>query len=184
LYEEFEMFEMIESLESRKMLTATLNGGVLRIEGTNKAEHVTFSTGGFGATVRETPKGKETKVTNFFSAVSRVEIILKDGADTTSGFVVPANVPVLITGGAGDDSLQGGPGKDTINGGGGADSLTGNDGNDRLLGKKGRDTLVGGAGNDVLKGGPGKDKTFQDSATAFVSASKDDSILEDVEDLL
>jgi hypothetical protein len=56
-------------------------------------------------------------------------------------------IPLLVHGGAGDD---------TINGGGGTDTLYGDAGNDYLNGGPGADTLVGGTGIDTILGGPGQ----------------------------
>src|SRR5262249_5233859 len=54
------------------------------------------------------------------------------------------NLPTILDGGDGNDSLVGG---------GGHDILLGGDGDDRLFGPAGRDILVGGRGMDHLFGG-------------------------------
>ena len=56
--------------------------------------------------------------------------------------------PMILVGGAGDDSLIG----NAMN-----DSLSGGDGNDTLAGGGGDDTLNGGLGNDRIDGGSGHD---------------------------
>ena len=62
-----------------------------------------------------------------------------------------------ITGGDRDDKLFGGPGDDHVIGHDGNDLLTGGPGDDTLEGRDGNDTLVGDAGNDTLYGGAGND---------------------------
>jgi Ca2+-binding RTX toxin-like protein len=63
----------------------------------------------------------------------------------------------ILTGSAGNDSLDGGLGDDSLYGGNGNDSLDGGLGNDSLYGGNGNDTLLGGLGNDILVGGAGAD---------------------------
>ncbi len=75
------------------------------------------------------------------------------------------NVPIAISGGAGNDwlradtqatTLDGGPGDDRLDGGKGPDALLGGDGKDQLDGREGADRLDGGAGDDVLNGDANK----------------------------
>ncbi|KIC82811.1 peroxidase family protein [Pseudomonas sp. C5pp] len=65
-----------------------------------------------------------------------------------------------LLGGLGTDTLNGGAGDDTLDGGGGNDSLFGDTGNDNLQGGAGDDNLDGGNGVDVLQGGDGNDTLF------------------------
>ncbi|WP_286917997.1 peroxidase family protein [Pseudomonas sp. UBA6753] len=67
-----------------------------------------------------------------------------------------------LLGGLGTDTLNGGAGNDTLDGGAGNDSLFGDTGNDNLLGGAGADSLDGGNGVDVLQGGDGNDTLFGD----------------------
>ncbi len=62
-------------------------------------------------------------------------------------------VPVLFSGGAGNDTLQGGFANDLLLGGSGDDRLVGRRGNDLVLGGTGRDQVKGNRGDDVLIGG-------------------------------
>ncbi len=75
------------------------------------------------------------------------------------------NVPITISGGAGNDwlradtqttTLDGGPGDDRLDGGKGPDALLGGDGKDQLDGREGADHLDGGAGDDLLNGDANK----------------------------
>ncbi|APO81931.1 peroxidase family protein [Pseudomonas putida] len=67
-----------------------------------------------------------------------------------------------LLGGLGTDTLNGGAGNDTLDGGAGNDSLFGDTGNDNLQGGAGADSLDGGNGVDVLQGGDGNDTLFGD----------------------
>jgi Ca2+-binding RTX toxin-like protein len=97
-------------------------------------------------------------------APANIRIILSGGAgnDTLSAGNLPATLDGgadsdVLTGGGQADVLAGGAGADTLDGGNGNDSLEGGLGNDNLSGGFGNDTLVGGAGADRLTGGPGQD---------------------------
>jgi Ca2+-binding RTX toxin-like protein len=92
-----------------------------------------------------------------------VRVDLGDGDD--DGYISSdlPDVPMAISGGAGNDTLQasldyqpttldGGTGDDKLRGGAGTDTLIGGDGNDDLNGWSGSDRLDGGAGDDVLSG--------------------------------
>ncbi len=62
-----------------------------------------------------------------------------------------------LQGGTGNDTIDGGADNDDLRGGGGTDSLLGGGGDDSIDGGAGNDTLVGGAGTDTLLGGLGND---------------------------
>jgi Ca2+-binding RTX toxin-like protein len=90
-----------------------------------------------------------------------VRLDLAGGDDSAYVSSDLANVPIVISGGAGNDwlradtqttTLDGGPGDDRLDGGKGADTLLGGDGKDQLDGREGADHLDGGAGDDVLNG--------------------------------
>jgi Ca2+-binding RTX toxin-like protein len=85
--------------------------------------------------------------------------LVSAGAGNDSVDATTSTQNVVLSGGAGLDSLQGGFGNDTIYGGGDADDIQGNDGDDILQGGFGvaNDTLDGGAGNDIVRGGDGDD---------------------------
>lgn len=69
-------------------------------------------------------------------------------------------IPLILVGGAGNDTLIGGAGDDSLAGGGG---------HDWLYGKAGQDTLAGGAGRNHLYGGGGDDLfEARNTATDFV----------------
>jgi Ca2+-binding RTX toxin-like protein len=74
-----------------------------------------------------------------------------------------------LIGGVGNDSLLGGTGDDCLDGGAGLDALDGGDGNDSLSGGGGGDTLNGGAGADLMAGGLGNDTYVVDDAGDVVN---------------
>ena len=87
----------------------------------------------------------------------------------------------VISGGAGNDSLNAGLGNDTVYGGLGNDIIDGGAGSDALFGDGGRDTIYGnadddiirgGAENDVLYGGAGNDTLIADGTGAAGGADR------------
>ena len=114
--------------------------------------------------------GVETIVYGTSSAASAIVITISDAggfdADTTAVTIQTQQASdtdtllftgtnlgrgVVITAGAGVDTLIGGAGNDTINGGAGADaSINGGTGNDSLTGGEGSDFILPGAGNDTI----------------------------------
>src|SRR5262245_21239131 len=78
------------------------------------------------------------------------------------------NVPAVLLGGDGDDTLdaQGSTAANVLVGGAGNDTLLGGAGNDLLIGGKGSDTLHGNGGDDILIGGT----TSYDSNVAALCA--------------
>jgi len=118
------------------------------------------------------------------------------GTDTISGAgALVGNVPVIIDGGLGDDTLTGTTGadsifgsegidtidaqggEDTVSGGDGDDIIGGGDGNDVLRGDAGNDSAVGGAGDDMLEGGFGNDTLFGSDGNDTALGSFGDDIL-------
>lgn len=82
------------------------------------------------------------------------------------GVVVDLQLPGVLRGTTGLDTLTGGVGAeqlfgldaaDTLNGGGGNDRLEGGAGDDVLDGGAADDRMFGGAGNDAMRGSPGAD---------------------------
>lgn len=84
------------------------------------------------------------------------------GADTLTGgplgdLIGAGRDAAVIDGGAGNDALVGGPAADSINGGAGFDAIFAGVGDDSVASDAGNDLLLGGAGNDALDGGVGND---------------------------
>lgn len=84
---------------------------------------------------------------------------LGDENDTIE--ISSTNVPMIVNGGPGNDTINGGggdddidgdTGNDIIRGGRGNDRLRGGTGDDQLFGERDDDTLIGFTGNDLLDG--------------------------------
>jgi hypothetical protein len=124
------------------------NGDRLSLTGVSNAVNgsVTFSNGN----VIFTPS------TNFTGNAS-FDYSISDGQGGTSRATVSVAVGGTQIGISGNDILTGTAGNDSLDGGNGSDILIGNAGNDTLIGGIGTDFLVGSAGNDLLDGGNGSD---------------------------
>jgi Ca2+-binding RTX toxin-like protein len=89
------------------------------------------------------------------TAVQQIEIVASAFNDTVTAD--PAlTVPLLVHGGAGNDSITGGAANDSLFGDAGNDTLVAGAGSDSLNGGVGTDVLSGGAGIDTLDGGEGQ----------------------------
>jgi len=145
---------MIEGLESRRLLSTSLSGGVVSVNGGSGVDNVAVSVSGSNLVVKENGATK----TFALSGVKQIKVSGNAGNDVIA---LAANVTVraLLDGGLGDDKLTGGTASDTLLGGDGSDSLDAGpgDGNDSLYGGNGNDTLLGRSGNDRLEGGAGND---------------------------
>ena len=161
----------LENLEDRRLMSATLAGGVLTVTGTAGRDQIAVTQKDTDRlqvarrTVTIDAAGKRTvsndRKTFDLAAVKSIVAELGAGNDAiTVGvpFFRSLNIPTTLNGGAGNDILVGGNAADTINGGDGRDVLVGNGGKDALSGGAGDDLLEGGGGDDTLDGGAGRDK--------------------------
>lgn len=151
-----------ESLETRRLLTATLENGLLTVTGTNNNNLIVIFRDNDTVKVFEGRFfGLPAIITTF--PLADVESILVNagaGHDTVKvgGFFGgPLAIPSTLNGGDGNDVLSSSAGDDVLNGDAGNDALNGDGGDDELNGGDGRDLLVGGAGSDALIGGGGND---------------------------
>jgi Ca2+-binding RTX toxin-like protein len=145
----------IEALEDRKLMAASINNGILVIEGMdNRNDDVVVSTRWDFARVNGLPQRVEKVVVSIlYEGVSvfprssitsgRMEFIGRSGDDY---FRNDTNLPVTAFGGLGNDTLIGGSGPDILRGEQGSDRLEGRGGDDDLLGGFGHDTYTFGAG--------------------------------------
>jgi hypothetical protein len=121
----------------------TLDGGVLRITGSDQHDFISVSAGRrvllVMGMIGDTPVRQSFRMSN----VQRIEAELGGGDDLLS---IAGNVRVMVL-------ADGGDGKDTIIAGGGSAILLGGNGNDRLIGGSRRDVIIGGAGQDQISGG-------------------------------
>jgi hypothetical protein len=90
------------------------------------------------------------------------------GPDTINGSngLATLNIPLVIDGGPGDDTIGGGDGDDMLIGGDDNDTIDGNRGNDTALMGEGDDTFIWdpGDGNDTIEGQDGADKMIFNGA--------------------
>jgi Ca2+-binding RTX toxin-like protein len=146
----FGVATMIEALEDRRMLSASLAKGVLRVSGTAGDDVIRIQKS--STSIQAIIDG----VTQTFNAGAVKKIRVMAGAGDDSVLVGPA-IPSNIAGGPGNDRLTGSKAADSINGGDGDDVLNGRGGDDTLIGGVGDDTINGLAGNDSVLGGDGRD---------------------------
>jgi len=180
------------SLEDRKLLAAgvaatgtiTLNPltSVLNIRGTDAVEDKVYIA---------TPNETEVRV-NFngdFCVFLRSEVSLIRfngfGGDDIFNNAL-SNVPSVVIGGAGNDTLLGGSsvdrlfgesGNDTIIGGRSGDAILGGSGDDTLLGSEGDDSIFGNDGTDTLRGGIGNDTLRGDTGDDLLAGGVGDDLL-------
>lgn len=171
----------VDHLENRCLLTATLEGGVLSVVGTDANDVIVVRHGKNGKLIVQestytSPRQKPTTrpTTQSFDAalVSSIRIeggLGNDRLSVAGGQRRPVTIDAVIDGGEGNDGLGGGAGDDVLNGGAGNDGLNGGAGDDELNGGSGNDRLVGGLGADIFLGGAGNDYLFAvDGATTDV----------------
>jgi Ca2+-binding RTX toxin-like protein len=165
----------LESLERRVLFSAGIHNGVLVEQGTSHADQITFEKEGnqlivsdlyeeaYGTIAGTNFVGKAKNGLGKFldsqtfslSDFKSIEVDAGGGNDTV--IIGKLNIPCLLLGGNGDDTLAGGSDADTLSGGAGDDVLNGNAGNDSLIGGAGDDSLSGGTGNNYLNGSAGTD---------------------------
>jgi Ca2+-binding RTX toxin-like protein len=158
-----------EPLETRRLLSASLEGGLLLVDGRPFSDNIL---------IREelsTQSGEKVIVVEIDSPLLDIpathqEFPAKDvrsiavraggGNDLVDLAIATYAVPALAgTGPVRNTSrIDAGGGNDTVYGGSGRDIILGNIGNDRLLGMGGNDRLDGGRGRDSLRGGDGNDR--------------------------
>src|SRR5688572_25262802 len=138
------MSTRFEALETRRMLSASLKGGVLRVSGTGGDDRIKLSldAGRIVVTTNGVRDGQ------FLGAVVR-KISLNAGAgDDSVSMSARITVAALLDGAAGDDVLIAAAGNDTLVGGAGDDVLRGMAGNDRLQPGNGENVVDGGRDGD------------------------------------
>ena len=147
---------VLETLETRQLMTAVVatHGHLLDVRGNSDTpNNIAVETDGTNLWVTS-DAGKSTPI-----AINKIRRIYISGGDAADNISVAATlrIPVLVRGGAGNDTITTGAGRDTIYGGNGDDQLTGGGGRDYIVGGNGNDSIIGGAGNDTLIGNTGND---------------------------
>ena len=169
----------LESLENRKLMaaniTATLSGGVLKVEGTPNNDVIIMRQIGNVVSidgVRINGSGTINKIE--VRGLGGNDVLRLDGNGVANQSV---RVAATIWGGDGSDLIVGGTGNDQLVGGAGNDKMYGMNGNDKLWGESGNDLLYGGAGNDELQGGLGNDELLGESGADTLFGQEGDDWL-------
>ena len=143
---------IIEVMEERRLLSASVEAGVLTVQGTPADDVITVDVtpGRIKVNVNGEKKNFKTK------GVKLIEVDAGAGNDDVQ-LGSKVRIAARLLGEAGNDTILGGGGNDQLNGGVGDDELRGGAGNDALAGEAGLDDLFGDVGNDQLDGGVGDD---------------------------
>jgi hypothetical protein len=158
---------MCEALESRHLLSSSisLSAGVIIMQGDPTAASSLTAGLTDGSADIYVSAGTHDAMSFPASSVYAIHITAGSGADSV--FVATAiTLPVVITAGNGNDTIQGGGGEnavivgngnDSINGRGTVDYISVGNGNDTIYGSNGNNTIIAGGGTDQIVGGSGND---------------------------
>jgi Ca2+-binding RTX toxin-like protein len=147
------MLESLETLESRRLLSVTLDDGVLTVTGTEQDDQL-----GVGRSPTMIVVNDNGTSSEWDPALVQSIVVNALGGNDQVAVVRPVMKPLTANGGAGDDALRGSIGRERFNGEAGNDRLFGGGGGDLLDGGADNDVLVGGAGPDRMLGGDGDDR--------------------------
>jgi len=147
------MFESFQPLESRRLLSVTLEAGVLTVTGTDAADQLGVGRSATMIVVNDNGTSSEWDP-------AQVQSIVVNGLGGNDQVTVvrPVGKPLTANGGEGDDALRGSAGRERFLGDAGADRLFGGGGGDQLDAGADNDTVVGGPGADRMLGGTGNDR--------------------------
>jgi hypothetical protein len=149
--------------------SATLDDGVLTVQGTINDDEITVEKNGknFDVLVNGALVGSFRK-----NQIDRIDV---------NGF---AGDDHIILGNAGnlDSIIHGGLGDDVIQASNGSNQLFGDEGDDHLLGGNGADFLYGGDGNDYLFGGNGADALFGEAGDDWLFGENGADLLDGGDD--
>jgi len=131
--------------------------GVIFITGSQQRDQLCVAVGHHNLQISGTLGAAHVNRTFHTHTVIAIIASLRDGNDT---FTVQGAhfVPLIVSGGSGDDVLTAAGGASVLLGGPGNDILRGGSQRDVLIGGDGRDQLFGNGGSDLLIGG----RTFYD----------------------
>lgn len=128
--------ELFQPLEKRQLLSASINAGILQVNGTNQPDAITIDINSTTTTV------KFQNSTQTFNTADYTEVVVHagDGADTVQ-LTSSSGGQALVFGEGGNDTLIAGDEDDTLLGGdgddviyfNGTDSVNGQNGNDQIL---------------------------------------------------
>jgi len=124
------------------LLTASLSGGTLYVEGTEAADYIRVDRNGDTVTAA----GRAFNA----NGIGRIVVSGLGGGDSIFN---NTSIPSTLDGGNGSDTIYGGNGDDVIIGGTNNDFLYGRNGSDYIYGGQGNDQMWGGLNDDFLYGG-------------------------------
>jgi hypothetical protein len=134
-------------------VTAAVANGVLTVQGTPNNDYIQINQSGSTITVLSSGASIGT-----FDASGLTQIDLNGNAGADVLKVGPSvNVPAVVSGSTGADTIIASNGNDTLEGGPGFDSIVTLAGDDVVFGGMGGDSLASSAANDTLGGGKGLD---------------------------
>ncbi len=147
----------LDGLEGRFLLAA--HPSLWRIAGTQFNDTINVSVSQTDATQLTATVNGSVVSTRPIALVRNIVVTTGAGDDsiTINLGVDQANIPVSVFARAGNDTIVGGTGNDYLNGGAGDDQVNGGMGNDYITDPIGNDLLVGDEGNDTICGGSGMD---------------------------
>jgi len=154
----------------------TLNGGtgVDTMEGGTGNDTYTYDTVG-DIILESNGEGIDLVLSNLtYTLGANLENLTLTGTANRNGG--GNELPNLLIGNSGNNSLWAAQGNDTLIGGDGHDYLYGREDNDSLLGGSGNDTLNGGAGVDTMEGGTGNDTYTYDTVGDLILESNGEGI--------
>lgn len=158
----------IESVEARRLLSVTLNEGVLRVIGTEAVENVIDVALGSAGQIVVTLNGDVSE-----HAAEDVRRVAVHGRELDDTIIVGAiNARVLVMGHAGNDTITVNGRRNVIDGGFGDDVLTGSAGRDLIMGGPGHDLIHGLAGDDILRGGGGNDTIHGGDGSDLIAGNR------------
>lgn len=187
------------NLEPRTLLSASIEGEILIINGTDQADAIVVEAGDNDGEVRvfgvdgvedgtvfqnvnrllaNLGGGDDSftingTIRNTAGEAFRTAIFGNDGDDTITG----GNTIDNIYGGLGNDTIFGRGMDDRLFGGDGDDTIYGNAGNDQIFAGLGNDTVYGGFQNDRINGGAGADTILGNQGSDFIDAGDGDDIV-------
>ena len=188
-----------DGLETRTLLSASIEGEVLVLNGTDQPDTIVVEAGDNDGEVRvfgvdgvedgtlfqninrlavNLGAGDDSftingTIRNTAGEAFRTAIFGNDGDDT----IIGGNTIDNIYGGLGNDTIFGRGMDDRLFGGDGDDTIYGNAGNDQIFAGFGDDTVYGGFGADNLRGGGGHDTIFGNHGSDFIDAGDGDDIV-------
>jgi Ca2+-binding RTX toxin-like protein len=135
---------IFDPLECRRLMSAGLKSGVLRVTSTDADDVINFDLvdGRIVVTTNGVREGTFNR-----TAVKKIIVDARDGDDYVA---ITSSIKINAV-------MHGGEGEDVLVGGSGHDTLLGQDGKDLLRGRKGNDRIDPGGGDNTMDGGAGTD---------------------------